>query len=197
MYQNQYLSSYEQFIAHAKVSSIPGIKSVVDDVVAGRRRLVEKDIYSLVDASSKSTIDFFETDKLKGVGSRNIAQAQLPDGVIMLVDRITLLAVTSAADPFAFEDLYDEDFGSIKDIAGLQHGEARFVVNKKTVLDEFSLRNFVTDNTQNLPLGMFPLNAAHLINHSVELEFELKLPIALPAKTGLKLILHGIGTAPN
>jgi hypothetical protein len=49
----------------------------------------------------------------------------------------------------------------------------------------------------NVPLGMFPLNAAHLITHSVELEFELELPVALPAKTGLKLVLNGVGTAPN
>ena len=197
MYPNQFLTSYEQFIEHAKVSSIPGIQSVVEDVKAGRKRLVDKTIYTMVDASSKSTIDFFETDKLKGVGARNIAQAQLPDGSIMLVDKVTLLAVTSADASFDFTGLYDEDFVSIKGIAGLQHGEARFTVDKKTVFDELSLQCFVTDGIDNVPLGMFPLNAPHLVNHSVEIEFEIKLPIALPAKTGLKLILGGVGTAPN
>jgi len=197
MYPNQYLTAYENFLEHAAASSIPGIQSVVEDVKAGRRRLVEKDIFSMVDGSGKSRLDFFETDKLKGIGQRNIAQAQLPDGTIMLVDKVTLLAVVSEAASYTYDSLYSEDFGSIKTVGSLQHGEAKFTVDKKTVFDEFSLQHFVTDNQYNVPLGMLPLNAPHLINHSVELEFVVDLPAALAAKTGVKVILSGVGTAPN
>lgn len=197
MYPNQYATSYENFIEHAKASSLPGVKNVVEDIIAGRKRLIDKDIYAMVDASGKTNVDFFETDKLKGIGARNIAQAQLPEGQIMLVDKIFLLGVTSEAEPYTFDSLYSENFGTIKGIAGIQNGQVMFSVEKKIVLDEFSLQHFVTDGLDNVPVGMYALNSAHLLNHSVEIKFEIDLPAAIPAKTGLKLVLSGVGTAPN
>ena len=203
-------SSREQFLeivnAHVQLSKEgkkhdPEMVRVAEKIKDGRLQLADTAYYSIKYAGDKATIHMFETQDAKERGITNVTQAKLPKDRLFLCNRIILLATEFTEDlpqsDFAWKKLkLSADFDSIKKVAGLQNGDFTFMANKKIIVDERSLTDFVTDNDLTVNLGTYYLENPRFIRDDEEFEFMIELGDDAPEKTLIKVMLAGTSTVP-
>ena len=88
------------------------------------------------------------------------------------------------------------NFDSIKRVAGLQNGVFSLVANKKIIIDERPMQEFVTDNNLMTNLGTYFLESPRFIRDDEEFEFSIELGDDAPEKTLIKVVLAGTATVP-
>jgi len=70
------------------------------------------------------------------------------------------------------------------------------VANKKTIIDERPMQEFVTDNNLMTNLGTYYLESPRFIRDDEEFEFNIELGEDAPEKTLIKAVLAGTVTIP-
>ena len=88
------------------------------------------------------------------------------------------------------------DFGSIKDVAGLQNGVFSLIANKKIIIDERPMQEFVTDGNTMQNVGTYFLESPRFIRDDEEFEFTIELGEDAPEKALIKVVLAGTATVP-
>ncbi|GAA4273628.1 hypothetical protein U6A24_18340 [Aquimarina gracilis] len=179
----------------------PAMVKVAMDIKEGRLQLADAAYYSIKFAGNRANIDMFETQDAKEIGITNVTQAKLQKDRLFLCNRIILLAAEIEGDlPDSDSQLKrvikQTDFGSIKKIAGLQNGVFSLVANKKTIIDERPMQEFVTDNNLMSNLGTYYLESPRFIRDDEEFEFNIELGEDAPEKALIKVVLAGTVTIP-
>ena len=70
------------------------------------------------------------------------------------------------------------------------------MANKKIIIDERPMQDFVTDNNLQMNLGTYYLENPRFIRDDEEFEFTLELGDDAPDKTLVKVVLAGTSTVP-
>ncbi len=203
-------SSREQFLeivnAHLALRDAgkthdPAMVKVAENIKEGRLQLSDSAYYSIKWAGDKATIHLFETQDAKEIGITNVTQAKLPKERLFLCNRILFLAAEfegeiPGSDLQWKRLLKSTDFGSIKAVAGLQNGVFTFMANKKIIIDERPMQEFVTDGNTTINLGTYYLESPRFIRDDEEFEFTIELGDDAPEKTLVKVVLAGTSTVP-
>ncbi|MBQ0733924.1 hypothetical protein [Aquimarina celericrescens] len=179
----------------------PAMVKVAMDIKEGRLQLADAAYYSIKFAGNRANIDMFETQDAKEIGITNVTQAKLQKDRLFLCNRIILLAAEIEGDlPGSDSQLKkvikQTDFGSIKEVSGLQNGVFSLVANKKTIIDERPMQEFVTDNNLMSNLGTYYLESPRFIRDDEEFEFNIELGEDAPEKALIKVVLAGTVTIP-
>ncbi len=179
----------------------PAMVKVAMDIKEGRLQLADAAYYSIKFAGNRANIDMFETQDAKEIGITNVTQAKLQKDRLFLCNRIILLAAEIEGDlPDSDSQLKrvikQTDFGSIKEVSGLQNGVFSLVANKKTIIDERPMQEFVTDNNLMSNLGTYYLESPRFIRDDEEFEFNIELGEDAPEKALIKVVLAGTVTIP-
>ena len=193
---NAHLSLREQGKKHD-----PAMVKVAEGIKEGRLQLADSAYYSIKYAGDKATIHLFETQDAKEIGVTNVTQSKLPKDRLFLCNRIMLLAKEFEGElpqsDTAWKQLIKSaNFDSIKTVAGLQNGVFTFVANKKIIIDERPMQEFVTDNNLQVNLGTYYLENPRFIRDDEEFEFTIELGDDAPDKTLVKVVLAGTSTVP-
>ncbi|MGB5927095.1 MAG: hypothetical protein WBH03_02920 [Cyclobacteriaceae bacterium] len=193
---NAHLSLREQGKKHD-----PAMVKVAEGIKEGRLQLSDSAYYSIKYAGDKATIHLFETQDAKEIGVTNVTQSKLPKDRLFLCNRIILLAKEFEGDlpqsDTAWKQLIKStNFDSIKAVAGLQNGVFTFMANKKIIIDERPMQDFVTDNNLQMNLGTYYLENPRFVRDDEEFEFTLELGDDAPDKTLVKVVLAGTSTVP-
>lgn len=193
---NAHLSLREQGKKHD-----PAMVKVAEGIKEGRLQLADSAYYSIKYAGDKATIHLFETQNAKEIGVTNVTQSKLPKDRLFLCNRIMLLAKEFEGElpqsDTAWKQLIKSaNFDSIKAVAGLQNGVFTFVANKKIIIDERPMQEFVTDNNLQVNLGTYYLENPRFIRDDEEFEFTIELGDDAPDKTLVKVVLAGTSTVP-
>ena len=193
---NAHLSLREQGKKHD-----PAMVKVAEGIKEGRLQLADSAYYSIKYAGDKATIHLFETQDAKEIGVTNVTQSKLPKDRLFLCNRIMLLAKEFEGElpqsDTAWKQLIKSaNFDSIKAVAGLQNGVFTFVANKKIIIDERPMQEFVTDNNLQVNLGTYYLENPRFIRDDEEFEFTIELGDDAPDKTLVKVVLAGTSTVP-
>ena len=179
----------------------PAMVKVAEGIKEGRLQLSDSAYYSIKWAGDKATIHLFETQDAKEIGITNVTQAKLPKDRLFLCNRIILLA-TEFEGEIPGSDigwkrlLKTTDFDSIKKVAGLQNGVFTFMANKKIIIDERPMQEFVTDGNTTINIGTYYLESSRFIRDDEEFEFTIELGDDAPEKTLIKVVLAGTSTVP-
>lgn len=203
-------SSREQFLeivnAHLALRDAgkkydPAMVKVAEGIREGRLQLSDSAYYSIKWAGDKATIHLFETQDAKEIGITNVTQAKLPKDRLFLCNRIILLASEfegeiPGSDLGWKRLLKATDFDSIKKVAGLQNGVFTFMANKKIIIDERPMQEFVTDGNNTINIGTYHLESPRFIRDDEEFEFTIELGDDAPGKTLIKVVLAGTSTVP-
>ena len=179
----------------------PAMVKVAEGIKEGRLQLADTGYYSIKWAGDRATIHMFETQDAKERGITNVTQAKLPKDRLFLCNRIILLAAEFEGDipgsDIAWKQLIKAtNFGSIKEVARLQNGDYTLLANKKIIVDERHMQEFVTDNDHTVNLGTYYLENARFIRDDEEFEFTIELGDDAPEKTLIKVVLAGTSTVP-
>ncbi len=179
----------------------PAMVKVAEGIKEGRLQLSDSAYYSIKYAGDRATIHLFETQDAKEIGVTNVTQSKLPKDRLFLCNRIMLLAEEFEGDipnsDTAWKQLIKStNFDSIKSVAGLQNGVWTFVANKKIIVDERPMQEFVTDNNMQVNLGTYYLENPRFIRDDEEFEFTIELGDDAPDKTLVKVVLAGTSTVP-
>ncbi|MEM9388849.1 MAG: hypothetical protein AAGA02_00160 [Bacteroidota bacterium] len=179
----------------------PAMVKVAEGIKEGRLQLSDSAYYSTKYAGDKATIHLFETQDAKEIGVTNVTQSKLPKDRLFLCNRIILLAKEFEGDipqsDTAWKQLIKStNFDSIKAVAGLQNGVWSFVANKKLIVDERPMQEFVTDNNRQVNLGTYYFENPRFIRDDEEFEFTIELGDDAPDKTLVKVVLAGTSTVP-
>ncbi len=179
----------------------PAMVKVATDIKEGRLQLADAAYYSIKFAGNRANIDMFETQDAKEIGITNVTQSKLQKDRLFLCNRIILLGAEIEGDlpdsDLQLKKLMKQtDFDSIKKVAGLQNGVFSLVANKKTIIDERPMQEFITDNNQMTNLGTYYLESPRFIRDDEEFEFNIELGEDAPEKTLLKVVLAGTVTIP-
>ncbi|GAA4277020.1 hypothetical protein [Aquimarina mytili] len=179
----------------------PAMVKVAMDIKEGRLQLADAAYYSIKFAGNRANIDMFETQDAKEIGITNVTQSKLQKDRLFLCNRIILLAAEIEGDlPDSDSQLKktikQTNFDSIKKVAGLQNGVFSLVANKKTIIDERPMQEFVTDNNLMTNLGTYYLESPRFIRDDEEFEFNIELGDDAPNKTLVKVVLAGTVTIP-
>ncbi|WP_236665065.1 hypothetical protein [Marivirga atlantica] len=174
---------------------------VAEGIKEGRLQLSDSAYYSIKYGGDKATIHMFETQDAKEIGVTNVTQSKLPKDRLFLCNRIILLAKVFEGEipqsDTAWKQLIKStNFDSIKAVAGLQNGVFTFMANKKIIIDERPMQDFVTDNNLQMNLGTYYLENPRFIRDDEEFEFTLELGDDAPDKTLIKVVLAGTSTVP-
>jgi len=193
---NAHLSLREQGKKHD-----PAMVKVAEGIKEGRLQLSDSAYYSIKYGGDRATIHMFETQDAKEIGVTNVTQSKLPKDRLFLCNRIILLAKEFEGDlpqsDTAWKQLIKStNFDSIKAVAGLQNGVWTFVANKKIIVDERPMQEFVTDNNLQINLGTYYLENPRFIRDDEEFEFTIELGDDAPDKTLIKVVLAGTSTVP-
>lgn len=193
---NAHLSLREQGKKHD-----PAMVKVAEGIKDGRLQLADSAYYSIKYAGDKATVHLFETQDAKEIGVTNVTQSKLPKDRLFLCNRIILLAKVFEGEipqsDTAWKQLIKStNFDSIKAVAGLQNGVFTFMANKKIIIDERPMQDFVTDNNLQMNLGTYYLENPRFIRDDEEFEFTLELGDDAPDKTLVKVVLAGTSTVP-
>ncbi|GAB3343967.1 hypothetical protein GCM10027429_35250 [Marivirga atlantica] len=193
---NAHLSLREQGKKHD-----PAMVKVAEGIKEGRLQLSDSAYYSIKYGGDKATIHMFETQDAKEIGVTNVTQSKLPKDRLFLCNRIILLAKVFEGEipqsDTAWKQLIKStNFDSIKAVAGLQNGVFTFMANKKIIIDERPMQDFVTDNNLQMNLGTYYLENPRFIRDDEEFEFTLELGDDAPDKTLIKVVLAGTSTVP-
>ncbi|WP_246848959.1 hypothetical protein [Aquimarina sp. U1-2] len=179
----------------------PAMVKVAEGIKENRLQLADSAYYSLKWGGDKATIHMFETQDAKEIGITNVTQSKLPKDRLFLCNRIMLLATEFEGDvpdsDMAFKRLLKStDFDSIKKVPGLQNGVFTFMANKKIIIDERPMQEFVTDNNLMSNLGTYYLESPRFIRDDEEFEFTIELGDDAPERTLIKVVLAGTSTVP-
>lgn len=193
---NAHLSLREQGKKHD-----PAMVKVAEGIKEGRLQLSDSAYYSIKYGGDRATIHMFETQDAKEIGVTNVTQSKLPKDRLFLCNRIMLLAKEFEGEipqsDTAWKQLIKStNFDSIKAVAGLQNGVWTFVANKKIIVDERPMQEFVTDNNLQINLGTYYLENPRFIRDDEEFEFTIELGDDAPDKTLVKVVLAGTSTVP-
>ncbi|WP_164914235.1 hypothetical protein [Aquimarina sediminis] len=185
---------------HAKKYD-PAMVNVAKGIKEGRLQLADAAYYSIKFAGNKANIDMFETQDAKEIGITNVTQAKLQKDRLFLCNRIILLSAIIEGDlPGSDSELKkvmkQTDFDSIKHVGGLQNGVFSLIANKKIIIDERPMQEFVTDGNTMLNLGTYFLESPRFIRDDEEFEFNIELGEDAPEKTLVKVVLAGTVTVP-
>ena len=136
----------------------PAMVKVATGIKEGRLQLADTAYYSIKFAGNKANIDMFETQDAKETGITNVTQAKLQKDRLFLCNRIILLAAEIEGDlPGNDSELKRlikrTNFDSIKKVGGLQNGVFSLIANKKIIIDERPMQEFVTDGNSMLNTG--------------------------------------------
>lgn len=179
-------------------------KAMVDvatKIKEGNLILADAAYYSVKFAGNRANIDMFETQDAKEIGITNVTQSKLQKDRLFLCNRIILLAAEIEGDLPENDSqlkrvMKQTNFDSIKKVAGLQNGVFSLVANKKTIIDERPMLEFVTDNDHSTNLGTYYLESPRFIRDDEEFELNLELGGDAPEKTLIKVVLAGTVTIP-
>ena len=179
----------------------PAMVKVATGIKDGRLQLADTAYYSIKFAGGKANIDMFETQDAKETSITNVTQAKLQKDRLFLCNRIMLLASEFEgqlpANDSEFKRLIKAtNFGSIKDVGGLQNGEFTLIANKKIIIPERPMQEFVTDGNSSVNLGTYYLESPRFIRDDEEFEFKIELGDDAPANTLIKVVLAGTATVP-
>ncbi len=179
----------------------PAMVKVAMDIREGRLQLADAAYYAIKFAGNRANIDMFETQDAKEIGITNVTQSKLQKDRLFLCNRIILLAAEIEGDlPDSDSQLKkvikQTNFDSIKKVAGLQNGVFSLVANKKTIIDERPMQEFVTDNNLMTNLGTYHLESPRFIRDDEEFEFNIELGDDAPEKSLVKVVLAGTVTIP-
>ncbi len=179
----------------------PAMVKVAMDIKEGRLQLADAAYYAIKFAGNRANIDMFETQDAKEIGITNVTQAKLQKDRLFLCNRIILLAAEIEGDlPGSDSQLKrvikQTNFDSIKKVSGLQNGVFSLVANKKTIIDERPMQEFVTDNNLMTNLGTYYLESSRFIRDDEEFEFNIELGEDAPEKALIKVVLAGTVTIP-
>lgn len=179
----------------------PAMVKVAEGIKEGRLQLSDSAYYSIKYGGDKATIHMFETQDAKEIGVTNVTQSKLQKDRLFLCNRIILLAKVFEGEipqsDTAWKQLIKStNFDSIKAVAGLQNGVFTFVANKKIIIDERPMQDFVTDNNLQINLGTYYLENPRFIRDDEEFEFTIELGDDAPDKTLVKVVLAGTSTVP-
>ena len=179
----------------------PAMVKVAEGIKEGRLQLSDSAYYAIKYGGDKATIHMFETQDAKEIGVTNVTQSKLPKDRLFLCNRITLLAKVFEGDipqsDTAWKQLIKStNFDSIKAVAGLQNGVWTFMANKKIIVDERPMQEFVTDNNMQVNLGTYYLENPRFVRDDEEFEFMIELGDDAPDKTLVKVLLAGTSTVP-
>ncbi|GAB4242756.1 MAG: hypothetical protein Tsb0034_20340 [Ekhidna sp.] len=179
----------------------PAMVKVAEGIKEGRLQLSDSAYYSIKYAGDKATIHLFETQDAKEIGVTNVTQSKLPKDRLFLCNRIILLAKEFEGDipqsDTAWKQLIKStNFDSIKSVAGLQNGVWTFIANKKLIVDERPMQEFITDNNLQVNLGTYYFENPRFIRDDEEFEFTIELGDDAPDKTLVKVVLAGTSTVP-
>ena len=179
----------------------PSMVKVAEGIKEGRLQLSDSAYYAIKYGGDKATIHMFETQDAKEIGVTNVTQSKLPKDRLFLCNRITLLAKVFEGDipqsDTAWKQLIKStNFDSIKAVAGLQNGVWTFMANKKIIVDERPMQEFVTDNNMQVNLGTYYLENPRFVRDDEEFEFMIELGDDAPDKTLVKVLLAGTSTVP-
>lgn len=193
---NAHLSLREQGKKHD-----PAMVKVAEGIKEGRLQLSDSAYYSIKYGGDRATVHMFETQDAKEIGVTNVTQSKLPKDRLFLCNRIILLAKEFEGElpqsDTAWKQLIKSaNFDSIKAVAGLQNGVWTFVANKKIIVDERPMQEFVTDNNLQINLGTYYLENPRFIRDDEEFEFTIELGDDAPDKTLIKVVLAGTSTVP-
>lgn len=179
--------------------SVP--KRVRQQVVAGKMRLGDWQIYSVKPIDSKTT-KLFESQDDKEVSLRNISNAKLQKNSVLMVHYIQILAgvapATTLGNP-SKEEVKATPFGSIIRYPALANGEWSLKANKVLLVPEHSsMQRFVTDNDMTRSLGVIYLDNPRPIQDDldIELTIELGTMLGLPQDIHIRVELGGSVTTP-
>ena len=158
----------------------PAMVKVAEGIKEGRLQLSDSAYYAIKYGGDKATIHMFETQDAKEIGVTNVTQSKLPKDRLFLCNRITLLAKVFEGDipqsDTAWKQLIKStNFDSIKAVAGLQNGVWTFMANKKIIVDERPMQEFVTDNNMQVNLGTYYLENPRFVRDDEEFEFMIEL----------------------
>lgn len=179
----------------------PSMVKVAEGIKDSRLQLADAAYYAIKYAGKKATIHMFETQDAKEIGITNVTQAKLQKDRLFLCNRIILLAAQVEGDlPDTDTGLKKlqktTDFESIKTVSGLQNGVFTLMANKKLIIDERPMQEFVTDGNSMHNLGTYFLESPRFIRDDEEFEFTIELGIDAPDKTFVKVVLAGTSTVP-
>ena len=179
----------------------PSMVKIAEGIKDSRLQLADAAYYASKFAGNKATIHMFETQDSKEIGITNVTQAKLQKDRLFLCNRIILLASQIEGElpdsGLALKKLQKtSDFGSIKTIAGLQNGVFTLMANKKIIIDERPMQEFVTDGNFLGSTGTYYLESPRFIRDDEEFEFTIELGEDAPEKTLLKVVLAGTSTVP-
>ncbi|GAA5036603.1 hypothetical protein GCM10011506_30110 [Marivirga lumbricoides] len=179
----------------------PAMVKVAEGIKEGRLQLSDSAYYAIKYGGDKATIHMFETQDAKEIGVTNVTQSKLPKDRLFLCNRITLLAKvfdgeTPQSDTGWKQLIKSTNFDSIKSVAGLQNGVWTFMANKKIIVDERPMQEFVTDNNTQIHLGTYYLENPRFIRDDEEFEFTIELGDDAPDNTLIKVLLAGTSTVP-
>ncbi len=179
----------------------PAMVKVAMDIKEGRLQLADAAYYSIKFAGNRANIDMFETQDAKEIGITNVTQSKLQKDRLFLCNRIILLAAEIEGDLPGSDSLLKKvikqtNYDSIKKVSGLQNGVFSLVANKKTIIDERPMQEFVTDNNLMTNLGTYYLESPRFIRDDEEFEFNIELGEDAPEKTLVKVVLAGTVTIP-
>ncbi len=179
----------------------PAMVKVAEGIKESRLQLADAAYYATKFAGNKATIQLFETQDSKEIGITNVTQAKLQKDRLFLCNRIILLAATIEGDiPDSDSNLKkllkQSNFDSIKKVSGLQNGVFTLTANKKLIIDERPMQEFVTDGNAHVNVGTYFLESPRFIRDDEEFEFQIELGEDAPEKTIIKVVLAGTSTVP-
>ena len=162
----------------------------------GALKITDASIYSTKDASNSRLVRMFETSDVEAKGITNMTAGKLQRNQVVLVDRIRIVAATSAAAiNGSAAVLGGLSYGSIRDHGGLIAGTITIRQSNKNVSYQVSLRNFDTPGRSDTAPALDYLDAPLLLRSQQLIEANLELGRALPDRQAIRLELLGSQTA--
>jgi len=148
-------------------------------------KIVNNAFYRIFDFSGLKQNDLMLNADTKLSGVTNVNSRKLEENNFFLLTSIILQTGTFTDKPF------DATFGI--PCREVLNGEFSLKNGDKVLVQPSSARAFDTSTQNNVIRGEWRLDNPKFIAPQVEIIPELKLPVAAPAKTAIKLILVGAG----
>ena len=154
-------------------------------IAGGAIKIVNNAFYRIFDFSGLKQNDLMLNADTKLSGVTNVNSRKLEENNFFLLTSIILQTGTFTDKPF------DAAFGI--PCREVLNGEFSLKNGDKVLVQPSSARIFDTTTRNDLVRGEWRLDNPKFIAPQVEIIPELKLPVAAPAKTAVKLILVGAG----
>lgn len=160
-------------------------KETKEKLASGGMQVVDSQLYSIVNFSSKNYMELLANADDKTVGVVNINSRKLEADQYFLLTGIQILSGTFTTNP------YDATFGV--PVANFLNGEFQLEVGGKIVVPRTSCDIFRTGANAEKP-GFYKLENPKMIEPMKEIVPELWTPASAAATTAVKLILWGVQT---